>query len=215
MFTGIIEEIGSVYSIKFMANSCQICINAKKILDDCKEGDSIAINGACLTVTQVFSDRFIADIMPETVRRTNLKDLKVGDKVNLERALRPTDRIGGHIVAGHVDGIGKIITVKTEGIASLMDIEVPSELTKYIAVKGSISVDGVSLTITKVLNLGFQVSLIPFTKQNTILGLKQPGDSVNIEVDMLARYVERLLIGQKEEHNSVIDENFLKIHGFS
>lgn len=215
MFTGIIEEIGSVSSIKFMANSCQICINAKKILDDCKEGDSIAINGACLTVTQVFSDRFIADIMPETVRRTNLKDLKVGDKVNLERALRPIDRIGGHIVAGHVDGIGKITTIKTEGIASLMDIEVPSELTKYIAVKGSVSVDGVSLTITKVSNLGFQVSLIPFTKHNTILGLKQPGDSVNIEVDMLARYVERLLIGQKEEHNSVIDEKFLKVHGFS
>lgn len=214
MFTGIIEEIGSVSSIKFMANSCQICIIAKKILDDCKEGDSIAINGACLTVTHVLSDQFIADIMPETVRRTNLKDLKAGDKVNLERALRPTDRIGGHIVAGHVDGIGKIITVKTEGIASLMDIEVPSELIKYIAVKGSISVDGVSLTITKVSKLVFQVSLIPFTKQNTILGLRQPGDSVNIEVDMLARYVERLLIGQKEENNSVINENFLKVHGF-
>lgn len=214
MFTGIIEEIGIVSAIKLMTDSCQIHINAKRILDDCKEGDSIAINGACLTVTQVLSNGFTADVMLETLRRTNLKDLEIGDKVNLERALRTTDRMGGHIVAGHVDGIGKIIAFKTEGIASLMDVEVPSELTKYIAVKGSISVDGVSLTITKVSNSGFQVSLIPFTKQNTVLGLKQPGDSVNIEVDMLARYLERLMIGQNEEHKSTIDENFLKEHGF-
>lgn len=214
MFTGIIEEIGIVSNVKFMVDSCQIHINARKILDDCKEGDSIAINGACLTVIKVLSNGFIADIMPETVRRTNLKDLRVGDKVNLERALRPTDRMGGHIVAGHVDGIGKIIAFKTEGIATLMDVDVPSELTKYIAIKGSISVDGVSLTITKVSNSGFQVSLIPFTKQNTILGLKQPGDSVNIEVDMFARYIERLIIRQKEEQNSIIDEDFLKLHGF-
>ncbi len=214
MFTGIIEEIGTVSSIKFISDSCQIHINASKILDDCKEGDSIAINGACLTVTKVLTNGFIADIMPETVRRTNLKDLKVGDKVNLERALRPTDRMGGHIVAGHVDGIGKIVSFKTEGIASLMDVEVPGELTKYIAVKGSICVDGVSLTITKVSNSEFQVSLIPFTKQNTVLGLKQPGDSVNIEVDMLARYIERLIMKQKEEYSSVIDEDFLRLHGF-
>ena len=217
MFTGIIEEIGTLLRIERSASFCHLVVNASKVLDDCKAGDSIAVNGTCLTVTRPLSDGFIADVMAETMRRTNLQNLKVGDKLNLERSLRPGDRLGGHIVAGHVDGVGAIADLKQEGIATLMTVEMPPPLLKYIAVKGSACVEGVSLTVTDVSNHSFQVSLIPFSKENTTLGLKQVGDAVNIEVDMLARYVERLISYGEEnlaERPSNIDQDFLKIHGF-
>jgi len=210
MFTGIIEEIGTLSSINYTADSCQLGISATKVLDDCKKGDSIAVNGTCLTVIKLNTVGFVADVMAETMRRANLKSLKIGDKVNLERSLRLSDRLGGHIVAGHVDGIGRISNLRSEGIATLMSIEISSELTKYIAIKGSICVDGVSLTVTDVSDTSFQVSLIPFSKENSTLGLKSPGDKVNIEVDMISRYVEKLLLQEKKG----IDEEFLKTHGF-
>jgi riboflavin synthase len=212
MFTGIIEEIGIITNIERTANSCKIAISAKKILDDCKLGDSISVNGTCLTVTKRSDNSFVADVMAETIRRTNLETLKSGDKVNLERSLRPSDRLGGHIVAGHVDEVGRIISFVPEGIATLMTISVSSDLMRYLAVKGSVCVDGVSLTVTEVTDTSFQVSLIPFTKEITTLGLKQIGDMVNIEADMLARYVERLMMFQDGKKG--IDEEFLKTYGF-
>lgn len=217
MFTGIIEEIGTLARIERSAGFCHLTVSASKVLDDCKAGDSIAVNGTCLTVTRQFSDGFVADVMAETMRRTNLQNLRVGDKLNLERSLRPGDRLGGHIVAGHVDGVGIIVNLKPEDIAILMTVDVPSPLMKYVAVKGSICVDGVSLTVTDISASGFQVSLIPFSKENTTLGLKRVGDDVNIEVDMLARYIERLISHSNEllvKHPSDIDQDFLKTHGF-
>ena len=198
------------------ASFCHLTIHATKVLEDCKAGDSIAVNGICLTVTRLNSDSFVADVMAETMRRTNLENLKVGDKLNLERSLRASDRLGGHIVAGHVDGVGIITHLRSEDIATLMTVDVPPSLMKYIAVKGSVCVDGVSLTVTDVSSSSFQASLIPFSKENTNLGLKRAGNSVNIEVDMLARYLERL-VSYGQEHmadNSNIDQEFLRKHGF-
>ena len=217
MFTGIIEEVGTLSRIERTTGFCQLTIRASKVLDDCKAGDSIAVNGTCLTVTRQHTDGVIADVMAETMRRTNLENLKVGDRLNLERSLRLSDRLGGHIVAGHVDEVGAIIELKPEDIATLMTVSVSSALMKYIAVKGSVCVEGVSLTVTDAASSSFQVSLIPFSKENTTLGLKRVGDTVNIEVDMLARYVERLIDHREEElseHTSNIDQNFLRTHGF-
>jgi len=214
MFTGIIEEIGIISNIDRSAVSCKLTISAKKIMDDCKDGDSISVNGTCLTVTKRLDNGFVADVMAETMRRTNLDSLKTGDKVNLERSLRLRDRLGGHIVAGHVDEVGTVIELIQEGIATLMRIQLSVEIMRYIAVKGSVCIDGVSLTITDVKDNSFQVSLIPYTKEITILGLKRIGDKVNIEADMLARYLERLMANNQENYKSKIDENFLIKHGF-
>ena len=211
MFTGIIEEIGTLSRIDRTAGSSQLAIRASDVLDDCKLGDSIAVNGVCLTVARRFTDGFVADVMTETMRRTNLGDSRVGDRLNLERSLRLSDRLGGHIVAGHIDEVGAIAELKPENIATLMTVEVSPALVKYIAVKGSICVEGVSLTVTDVSNSSFQVSLIPFSKENTTLGSKRVGNTANIEVDMLARYVERLIDYGK---GSSFDQSFLREHGF-
>ena len=217
MFTGIVEEIGTLSRIDRGHSFCQLAVSARKILDDCKEGDSISINGACLTVTQRQSDGFTADVMAETMRRTNLGNLKIGDKVNLERSLRPVDRLGGHIVAGHVDEVGTIIELRQQDVATAMTIGVSEPLMKYIAVKGSVCIEGVSLTVTDVSGSNFQAWLIPFTKENTILGLKRVGNVVNVEVDMLARYVERLMSyreGSSAPSSSSVNQEFLRTHGF-
>jgi riboflavin synthase len=217
MFTGIIEEIGIMDRIERTAGFCKLYLRASKIMDDCKPGDSIAVNGVCLTVTRLFSGGFVADVMAETMRRSNLESLSAGDRVNLERSLRPTDRMGGHIVAGHVDDVGTVLALRPEGIATVMTIGVSQELVKYIAIKGSICVEGASLTVTDVSESSFQIWLIPFTKENTILGLKRMGNHVNIEVDMLARYIERLIShgGNESSGNPyTIDEGFLEKHGF-
>lgn len=217
MFTGIVEEIGILSRIERGASFCRLTINATKILEDCKQGDSIAVNGVCLTVTQHYSDGFTADVMAETMRRTDLENLKVGDRLNLERSLRLDDRLGGHIVAGHVDSVGTIVGFEQEDIATIMTVAVPPSLTKYIAIKGSVCVEGVSLTVTNVTDSSFQVSLIPFSKESTTLGLKRAGDAVNIEVDMLARYIERLINYNNESpggNTDSIDQGFLKSHGF-
>lgn len=228
MFTGIVEEMGTVVQITRGAYSGRILIEAKKILEDCKIGDSIAISGACLTVIEVDANNFVVDVSPETLRRTNLGELKRGDKVNLERSLRLQDRLGGHIVLGHVDEVGAISRLQSEDSATLMQVTVSSEAMRYIALKGSVCVDGVSLTVanlftsfTDALGLqsanAFEVSLIPYTKRVTTLGMKKVNDKVNIEVDILSRYVERYVerLLSREPKPERIDMDFLREHGFA
>jgi len=212
MFTGIIEEMGVIAQITRGAQSGQIVIQAKKILEDCKIGDSIAINGACLTVIRAGADSFTADVAPETLRRTNLGELSRGDKVNLERSLRLQDRLSGHIVLGHVDEVGLITRMQAEDNATIMRVVVSGDAMRYIVQKGSVCVDGISLTIANLLEDAFDVSLIPYTKEITTLGEKKVGDRVNIEVDILGRYVERLL--SQNAKQSSISMEFLSEHGF-
>ena len=194
MFTGIIEEIGTVRSIRGGEKGAVLDIEAAKVLDGTAVGDSIAVNGVCLTVTPG-NGHFTADAMPETLRRTSLCSLSAGSKVNLERAMSFGGRFGGHIVSGHVDACGRVASLTREGIAVLVRVSAPSDVLKYIAVKGSVTLDGVSLTVTDVDRESLAVSLIPHPAASTTLGLLHPGSPVNVEVDLLARYVERLLSG--------------------
>ena len=196
MFTGIVEEVGIVQLIDRLPQSARIEVEAKRTLANSKVGDSIAVNGVCLTVTNLTSDRFNADITAETLRLTNLGDLKVGSPVNLERSVRLVDRVNGHLVQGHIDEVGKIIDWKDEGDSSLMRVSISLTSMPYIVYKGSITVDGVSLTIANLLDDSFEISLIPHTKEVTTMGQKRVEDQVNIEVDLIGRYVERLLACQ-------------------
>lgn len=218
MFTGIVEEKGKIHNIRQTGDAIVMTIEASKILTDVKEGDSIAVNGVCLTVTYFNDKLFTVDLMPETVRHTSLKDLKVTSSVNLERAMAANGRFGGHFVSGHVDGMGTIITKRPEHNAVYYDIKISPELRKYMMMKGSICVDGTSLTIFGVSDNSVTVSLIPHTLEGTVLGEKGSGDNVNIECDMLAKYIEGLLtnrIQTVESTPSKITDNFLKEHGFN
>jgi len=193
VFTGIIEELGMLLAVRRGTNSAQLVINAEKILDGSRVGDSVAVNGVCLTAAQINGSSFTADVMAETLGKTNLGALKSGDRVNLERALRLGDRLGGHIVSGHIDGVGVIIRQEKHDIAIIIDIKAPVEVMRYIIKKGSVAIDGTSLTVV---NFGadyFRVSLIPHTAHATTLGFKKAGDSVNLEADVMAKYIERLL----------------------
>ena len=211
MFTGIVEEIGTVK----MKKAGVLELNATKVLEDVHLGDSIAVNGVCLTVTSFTSHSFCVDVMPETFRRTSLGILKPGSKVNLERAMAANGRFGGHIVAGHVDATGTISNVQAEDNAVWMTIETPRALLKYIIEKGSITMDGVSLTVAAVSNHDFKVSLIPTTADETILLSKNVGDPINLEVDMIGKYVEKLLSFRDEEpKKSNITLEFLAQHGY-
>ncbi|NLJ72486.1 MAG: riboflavin synthase [Syntrophomonadaceae bacterium] len=216
MFTGIVEELGIVRSISKSANSIKINIGATKVIEDVKMGDSIAVNGVCLTVVEYSPNHFVADVMPETVAKTNLKELKANSLVNLERALSLGARLGGHLVQGHVDAIGTILKKETLDIAIIYKINAPNSILKYIVPKGSIAIDGISLTIVELINDSFTVSLIPHTAKNTTLGQKEPGDRVNIESDIIGRYVERLLkFDTSDNHDkSAINYNFLAENGF-
>ncbi|MCK9268149.1 MAG: riboflavin synthase [Alkaliphilus sp.] len=215
MFTGLIEEIGTVESVKKGPKSATISIKAKKILEDMVPGDSIATNGVCLTVTSFTPDSFKVDVMAETMRKSNLNSLSPGNKVNLERALKLGERLGGHIVSGHIDGTGTIEDFRQEDNAVWVSITAPPDILKYIINKGSIAVDGISLTVAYVDNKCFKVSIIPLTKDETTLIGKNMGDEVNLEVDMIGKYVERLLSFKEDNpHNSNIDINFLSEHGF-
>lgn len=189
MFTGIIEEVGKVVE----ADAGVLRIQARRILEDAKRGDSIAINGVDLTVTELEGDTFTSNVMPETYRRSNLGDLKVGDAVNLERSVRPTDRLSGHIVRGVVEGKATIASFTPEGDAVIARFRTPAELLRYMVVKGPVSIDGASLTIIDKTADTFAVSLVQYTQVHTNLLRKRPGDSVNIETDIIARYVETLL----------------------
>lgn len=214
MFTGIIEEIGSVRSITYGSSSIRISLDCTKITDDIKVGDSVAVNGVCLTVTSSSEKWF--DVMPETMRRTNLGTLKTSDKVNLERALKLNDRLGGHLVSGHIDGIGKITNKVKEDNAVWLTIEASQDILKYIVKKGSVALDGTSLTVAEINKNSFKVSLIPLTFGVTTLGLKNTGNIVNIECDVIGKYVEKLIYGYKnvDENKNELSMEFLKEHGF-
>lgn len=220
LFTGLIEEIGEINSITKSTKSAQIAINAKYVLDELKIGDSIAVNGVCLTVTNFSSNKFLVDVMPETLRRSNLGKLKRGSRVNLERAMRVGERLGGHIVSGHIDGTGHINSIKKEDIATWLTIEASSNILKYIILKGSVALDGVSLTVADVSESYFKVSIIPHTKEETTLLGKNIGDEINIECDLIGKYVEKLLKfndkyeSESRDNESKITEDMLKQAGF-
>lgn len=193
MFTGIIEEVGTIAAIYRGARSSTITIQAKIIFNDLKLGDSVATNGVCLTVTGIHGNRFTADVMSETIDRSSLGDLSIGSKVNLERAMSAVGRFGGHIVSGHIDGTGTIRKIEKDDNAIWYTIYTDAKLMRYIIEKGSITIDGISLTVAKVGDLWFCVSIIPHTAKETILSLKKVGDIVNLENDVIGKYVEKLL----------------------
>lgn len=199
MFTGIIESVGTIETVTPRGEDVHVRIGTGTLaLDDVAVGDSIAVSGVCLTVTRLASGSFEADLSAETLRRTTLRNRRAGDKVNLEKALAMGQRLGGHLVSGHVDGIGRVVGRATEGRATLLTFEAPDALCRYIAEKGSICVDGVSLTVNGVDGARFNVSLVPHTLAMTTLGDLRVDDEVNLEVDMIARYLERLLQGSGE-----------------
>lgn len=216
MFTGLVEELGKVKNMVRTSRSVRLTINANKVVSDVKIGDSIAVNGTCLTVVAHGDDWFTADVMPETVDRTVLSRLKTGDKVNLERTLRVGDRFGGHIVSGHIDGVGTISGKNTNDIAVIVRITAEPQVLRYIVEKGSIAIDGTSLTVVAVGSDWFTVSLIPHTAGLTTVGLKAVGELVNLEADVIGKYVERLmgLSGQQPESKENMNAEFLRLHGF-
>ncbi|MCH1624809.1 riboflavin synthase [Fredinandcohnia quinoae] len=216
MFTGIIEEIGKIKSMSGSTDSIEMSITAKEILKDVRLGDSIAVNGVCLTVTSYTSEGFTVDVMPETVRTTSLQTLSRNSSVNLERAMSAKGRFGGHFVSGHVDGIGSIVKKDRYQNAIYYEIEVPKVLHKYMIMKGSIAVDGTSLTIFKLTDHTFTISLIPHTLTETILSEKGVGDIVNIECDLLGKYIEQFVVQTKTEDSkkSSLSASFLEEHGF-
>ncbi len=207
MFTGIVEEVGTIAEI----GQGKITVLASAVLGDAKIGDSIAVNGICLTVTSFSSHQFSADVMPETLRRTSLGELKRGSLVNLERALSLSDRLGGHIVSGHIDGVGRIVSIKEEANAVLMTISAEEVLLRNAVEKGSIALDGISLTIVHVGRQDLTVSLIPHTRDATNLKEKRVGNFINIETDIIGKYVAKLM---KESNSSGITEDFLISNGF-
>ncbi|HHX71201.1 MAG: riboflavin synthase [Miniphocaeibacter sp.] len=213
MFTGIIEEIGKIDSITRKGNSLSLRIKAEKIMSDISIGDSIAVNGICLTVTEFTKDGFCLDSMRETLEKTSLKNSKVGDLVNLERAMTANGRFGGHIVTGHIDGVGKIVEIKKDEIATWYRIESNKKIMQYIIEKGSIAIDGVSLTIVDFTKDSFRVSVIPHTFKETILSNKKIGSIVNLENDCVGKYIERILNINKEQESNISREFLLK-HGF-
>lgn len=213
MFTGIVEELGTIKNMLRQGNSMQLTINAKYILSDINLGDSIAVNGICLTVIKFTEATFVVDVMPETFSATSLSSLEIGSKVNLERAMAAKGRFGGHFVTGHVDGVGTIVAKRRQENALLYDIEVPQFGLNFIIDRGSIAVDGTSLTIFNIKNNIITISLIPHTAEATILGTKEIGDIVNIEFDMLAKYVQRTLENQQLTNRSLTMKT-LKDSGF-
>lgn len=212
MFTGIVEELGRVRAL----SDHDITIAAADILADggVDVGDSVAVNGVCLTVTALAGDGFAADLMPETRRRTALDRLRVGSLVNLERALTLSRRLGGHLVSGHVDGVGRVASVRNERTATLLTVAAPPELLRYLVPQGSIALDGVSLTVVAVTAREFCVSLIPHTHSRTTLRDRRPGDAVNLEADILAKYVEKLLSTPAEPPAPALSRELLARHGF-
>lgn len=215
MFTGIIEEIGRMKHVAASGPSMKLTIEARAVIEDVKLGDSICVNGVCLTVTAFTSKSFTADVMPETYRMTNLSKLKPGGRVNLERAMQAGGRYGGHIVQGHIDGIGIIRNRVNEHNAVVFTIE-PADAAqlKYIVGRGSIAIDGISLTVVTADSSIFSVSIIPHTLEETILADKHPGDTVNLESDILGRYIERLLHFKEPAQSGGLTESFLVENGF-
>ena len=216
MFTGIIEAVGTVALKQAKGGDLKVRIATAALdLSDVKLGDSIAVNGVCLTVIEQFADGFSADISNETVAHTRWSDIEVGESVNLEKAMMPTSRLGGHIVSGHVDGLAQVVDRQEDARSIRFKVSAPESLAKYIAHKGSITVDGVSLTVNAVHGNVFELNIVPHTAKETTLYGFQPGRIVHIEVDVIARYLERLISGQQETKTSNISEGFLAEHGFA
>ncbi len=216
MFTGIIEEIGKIEAVQKGNKSSVLRIAASKVLEDCQIGDSIACNGVCLTVTSMAEGSYECDVMAETLRRSNLGELKVGDPVNLERALALGSRLGGHIVSGHIDGRGSIVSMEREDNAVWVTIRAEKEILRYIIEKGSIAIDGISLTVAYVDEEVFKISMIPHTGEATTLLSKKAGDSVNLENDLIGKYVEKLLFTkeEKKEEKEEVTLELLTEYGF-
>ena len=217
MFTGIIEEVGILEELRAGNGFGLMEIKCNKVLEDTKIGDSIATNGVCLTVKEKDSHSFKAEVMGETLAKSNLGSLKAGDKLNLERALRLSDRLGGHIVSGHIDGVGTIVSIKREQDGTWFTISASNDVLKYIIYKGSIGIDGVSLTVADVNDEVFKVSVIPHTLENTILLNKKVNSKVNLECDLVGKYIEKLFApkNEKEEaEKSHISMKFLRDNGF-
>lgn len=216
MFTGIIEELGTVNSAVKYGKTIKLTIKASKILKDIHLGDSISVNGVCLTVTEINSDEFSTDVMPETFKSTSLSSVKEQTKVNLERALAVNGRFGGHFVTGHVDGIGQILKKAVKENAIYFDISVPISFSHLLLMKGSIAIDGISLTIFGVTDDSVTVSIIPHTAKETVLDMKHVGDTVNIEFDMLAKYLFSFMKRKQKEtsRKQILSESFLQEHGF-
>lgn len=216
MFTGIIQAVGTVAAVDPKGADVRLRLLTGKLdLTDVRLGDSIAVNGVCLTAVELPGDGFWADVSGETLARTNFSDLRVGNEVNLEKALTPSSRLGGHLVSGHVDGVGSVTDRHDDGRSVRFRIKAPDALAKYIAEKGSICVDGISLTVNTVEGAEFELNIVPHTLQETTMGEFKTGRRVNLEVDVIARYLERLLLGEKAaQPGSGLTEAFLAEHGF-
>ncbi|MGF1719842.1 riboflavin synthase [Vibrio kyushuensis] len=218
MFTGIVETVGTLAAITPKGEDISVTVNVGKLdMSDVNLGDSIATNGVCLTVVDFNQSSYTADLSLETLNKTGFTDYQAGDKVNLEKAMLPTTRFGGHIVSGHVDGVGVIVERHQVGRAIEFWVEMPAELSKYVAEKGSITVDGISLTVNDLRKNAFKLTIVPHTGEETTINSFQVGRKVNLEVDVLARYMERLLQGQKEEAEpkSRLSMEFLQQNGFA
>jgi riboflavin synthase len=214
MFTGIVAATGEVAGLQQLDAEWRLTIRVGKLdMSDVKVGDSIAVNGCCLTVVTMDSSNFAADVSNESMRCTSLGGLSAGDRVNLEKAMLATDRFGGHIVSGHVDGVGELLSQRTEGKSIRLDFSVPQELQYFIAAKGSICIDGTSLTVNEVSGSGFAVNIIPHTQDETIIGDYRIGQQVNLEVDLVARYLERLMQNPARD-KSALSRDFLRQHGY-
>ena len=206
MFTGIAEEVGRIEHIK----PGKLTIGASRVIEDMQSGDSINVNGACLTVTRFDAASFSVDIMPETIRRSNLGQLRIGDGVNLERALAFGGRLGGHLVQGHVDAMGRVASIRWEGDTLMLEVETPPEVMRYVVEKGFIAIDGLSLTVVSRWATSFSVSIVEYTHANTTISDRRVGDPVNLEADIIAKYVETLTGSGR----SGVTEEFLREHGF-
>ncbi|WP_062267713.1 riboflavin synthase [Endozoicomonas arenosclerae] len=219
MFTGIIEAVGSLQKVESRSGDLRLTIHSGQLdLSDVKLGDSIATNGVCLTVVELTGQGYVADVSLETLEYSTLASLAVGASLNLEKALTPSTRLGGHLVSGHVDGVGKIVSIEPSGRSTVYWVEAPGNLARYIAHKGSITVDGVSLTVNRVDGCRFALNIVPHTQQETIITGYKAGTQINLEVDVLARYLERLMDPSLREENepaaSSLTAGFLAEHGF-
>jgi riboflavin synthase len=215
MFTGLIEDVGKITQLSPIPDGLTIGIDSKIIIDELNLGDSVAVNGVCLTVTNIKNTQFTVEAVQETLQKSTLLNLKNGSRINLERAIRFGDRMGGHFVQGHVDGKGKIQQIKKIGSTVWFEIKVSDEFDRYIINKGSIAIDGISLTVAEKGNGAVKISVIPHTFQNTNLTILNEGDAVNIELDMMAKYIENMVHPSKIEIKSKITESWLKEQGFA
>ena len=214
MFTGIVEEMGKVGNISGGEKALRLEIEAREVLKDLKVSDSINVNGACLTVIEVKKHSFVVEVVEETSKRTDLKVLRTGDNINLERSLRLSDRLSGHIVTGHIDCVGKIISIEKKEKSLILKFSIPEEFSSYMVEKGSIAVEGVSLTVVEVYPEAFTVSIIPFTYEHTNFKYKKENESVNVEFDIIGKYIKKMVVSSLSQRKEKITEEFLKEKGW-